>query len=121
MKDAKVRSLARTLPLVPSEYELDGVETADLIVNRWLSEHPDDDDEPVTGEWLASAGSREPRNVDLAAPPTLTIPGYHYGVLVQADDGRSWDWCRGAHVIATVRTRGNVRRLCKALGVELNG
>lgn len=75
------------------------------------------DDERITAEWLRSIGSREPHDLDDAAPPTMTIPGYRYGVLVQHSE-REWVWCRGPHVLATVCTRGHLRRLMAAIGAK---
>ena len=84
------------------------------LAMAYLAEHHADDDEPITVEWLERCGSREPYEDDHSAPPTMTIPGIKFGVLVQSSR-RDWDWCRGSKVIATIRTRGQLRRLCAAL------
>jgi hypothetical protein len=85
------------------------------LAMAWLNEHPADDAEPVTLEWALTQGSREPNNVDISAPPTVIIPGCRHGVLVQATR-REWHWCSGSKVIATLRTRGDYRRLCAVFG-----
>ena len=72
-----------------------------LLVDAWLAEHPADEDEPVWSGW---AGAR----------------AFNRGMGVE------WDQERLAVVIGmancrtkTNPTRGDVRRLCRALGVEL--
>lgn len=91
--------------------------TADVMT--LLAQHPPDDAEAVTEGWLRAVGAREPHGYDPSAPPTLTAAGIGFGVLVQHRPGE-WDWCRGSRVIGTIRTRGQFRRLCAALGVTLN-
>lgn len=91
--------------------------TVMALAREYLAEHCVDDGEPVTDEWLLTTGWR--RCVVLKAI-TITLP--HGGELVRWDhDGRvtggiDSEWC-----LPTPMTRGDVRRLCKALGVEVNG
>lgn len=67
--------------------------------NAALAEHPADDDEPITEEWLESSGALD----------ALTEA---FGML-HISDGV-------VRVGKGLSTRGEVRRLCEALGIELN-
>lgn len=87
------------------------------IVDAYLQEHPADDDEPLTEEWLRSAGAHDPHGRDHAAPLALTALGIGFGVFVRDELNDCWHWCRGSRRLATLRTRGDVRRLLAALGV----
>lgn len=87
------------------------------VTLQYLAEHPADNDEPVTVEWLASVGF------------TIDV---HQSVKVTADlflvyRGGGWFLASGADTIKSAavdlpdyKTRSDVRRLCAALGIELN-
>jgi hypothetical protein len=103
--------------------------SAEYLANAYLAEHPADDDEPITADWLRSVGAKE---VDLSWRNdqfSTHLPAYVFGngrfgvwgheaawsmYLLNADgfDGQE------EHVTA-VRTRGQLRRLCAALGITL--
>jgi hypothetical protein len=79
----------------------------------YLADHPADDAEPVTAEWLASVGftaGKFPR--DLIRGPVLrgvSSAGDEYWAIRTypiPNDAKPW-------------TRGHLRRLCAALGVPL--
>ena len=75
---------------------------------KYLAEHPEDDDEPVTEEWWID---RMPENCQLK--------------LTFSNNGQPWS----SHIVHKLssqciaikaqETRGDVRRLCAALGIEL--
>ena len=95
------------------------------LAKAWLAEHPADDAEPLTAEWLKSVGftdrgERPGRSMAIHHfPPTgeymLTfkwigatmILAYVFDSMV-AESKRDW-------------TRGDARRLCAALGIGLKG
>jgi hypothetical protein len=73
----------------------------ELLVDAYLTEHSADDDEPVTVEWLTSV--RPSKTIEVAVEGRIVIHGAKFG----------WPHCDDSW------TLGRVRRLCKALGVEL--
>lgn len=80
------------------------------LARAYLAEHPADDGEPVTVEWLAECGFE--RNARY-----FTLPNYSgnlFDVVLWADGFNvRWD----GHT--NCKTRGEVRRLCAALGIQL--
>lgn len=98
----------------PSEYRMD----QGVIVKAYLAEHPADDDEPVTAEWLVCVsqkhikleffviGKTEELNVYVCASCDATS---FYADIVQDCDS----------VSIPLRTRGDLRRLCKGLKIAL--
>ena len=79
------------------------------VIDVYLSEHPADDGEPITKEWFRSA--------------SITSNNWMHGDgidIYQDSLGRISvclvDECQ---VLPHVKTRGDVRRLCKALSVSL--
>lgn len=82
------------------------------VVNAWLAEHPSDDDEPVTEEWLREIGF----TYDDEWGATY-IYGYKTFPLWYEDLCGEWGW--GEAELPSPKTRGDVRRLCRALGIEL--
>ena len=86
----------------------------------YLAEHPADDDEPVTAEWLESVGWE--------AYPDTGNRMWHSrsATLIMIDlrnPGETW-LCHGSSAhgwdyITKSTTRGDVRRLCSALGIQL--
>lgn len=89
------------------------------VAYLWLSEHPADDDEPVTEEWLQKviAPDRTARlgggfSVTFYATQTPTLSYYNSGIGGWYDDSSDID-------VPKASTRGDVRRLCRALGIEL--
>lgn len=90
------------------------------ICDSYISEHPEDDNEPVTKEWLLSIGfeiSRDgfPFHADMdgylkPSPPHLF-----------KDTTSAWDWNLeppASNLLCVLFTRGDVRRLLTALGIE---
>jgi hypothetical protein len=86
------------------------------IVRQWKAEHPADDGEPVTEDWLRASGFA----------PAWGHPFQLGGYDAESDiDVR----CTPAELVVAHRTdeflvaeqptRGHVRRLCAALGIEL--
>ena len=84
------------------------------MAKNYLAEHPADDDELVTDEWLRSVGFKEEEN-ELRS---LSI-GHDSIVCWDAyDDALPTFWVR-AWELQHIQTRGQVRNLCKALGINL--
>jgi hypothetical protein len=84
------------------------------LAEAWLAEHPEDDDDGLSVEWLLSVGFT-PGNFD-------SMQIYHTTELLRIIVGgnESERWLRvGAALICTSPTRGDVRRLARALRVEL--
>lgn len=93
------------------------------LAHAYLAEHPAGDDVLITGEWIASLN-----------PPQYWAPGSEYGWptvglwygLELPGDSRA---CKSGFYIDGiveplyldhVKTRGDARRLLRALGVEIN-
>jgi len=114
------------------------IEDTAAVANAYLAEHPSDDDEPATPEWLRSVGFLPDGDVDKPDAP-LAI-GLYYGrtddeiengigagrhlLLDHAGDAMVEEYDEGGTVVGCVEmpslpTRGHVRRLCAALGVSL--
>jgi hypothetical protein len=91
------------------------LEAALTLRRAYLAEHPADDGEPVTEGWLASVGFRQTplKRYTLKLGPVLASP----------PRGNLWWWAVSIDPdgpckhIPTPQTRGDVRRLLKALGV----
>lgn len=90
---------------------------SEKLARAYLAEHPADGGEPITEEWLQSVGF-EPRKgskfhfVYDAAPYMTIMWDYREDELMI---GHAQTWKR----LGDNRTRGDVRRLCRALGIEL--
>lgn len=92
----------------------------DLIVTAYLAEHPADEDEPITEEWLRGVG------FSICA---------HWGAMAIGDSDQialEWDygkwlirWRRPSDRLTTdipipaPKTRSDLRLLCRALGITL--
>lgn len=79
------------------------------LAHAYAAEHPPDDDEPITEEWMRAAGAVEIKSVGHVALIISTQLYLHYR------DGKAG--IKGQFVLC--HTRGDVRRLCAALGSPL--
>lgn len=90
------------------------IEDCKVLAMLALFEHSADDDESVSSEWLDSVGAPKSRaNSDTLVLP-FNVDGWHRCITVSRDYVR----IDGITVIV-LPTRGNVRRLCRELGIEL--
>lgn len=86
------------------------------LAGAYFAEHPADDAEPVTDDWLKSVGFtiRGQCYGELACPPGETrwsLELDQFGALPVASNEHPFrNYCK---------TRGEIRRLCSALGIEL--
>ena len=92
------------------------------LADEYLAEHPADEDEAITDTWLREIGFS--RFMQPAATNHLSI-----GDLDSTDNHLArWENPDGPHLWAInqqwthngPRTRGQLRTLCKAIGIELN-
>lgn len=96
-----------------------------ILAEAYCGEHPADENEPVTEEWLRSVGFKHgPENCEIA-------PGYEFVIQPPhcCNDLALWHgygdvFIRGGRhvffsIARNVNTRGRVRRLCAALGISL--
>lgn len=91
-----------------------GVEIVDwlwTIADAYLASHPPDDYLEVTEEWLRSVGFED----DRAGCPTISA----LHINPQAQPERPAYACVRSFPIPVPSARGDVRRLCSALGIEL--
>lgn len=95
------------------------MEELGLLGKQLTTDHPDDDNEPVDVQWLESVGWDQ---VDSCNWPSM--PLQVNGIRPWPSAGIAW---RGAGVwllplnvaLCLATTRGDIRRLCAALGIEL--
>jgi len=101
-----------------SDWDLDGASFQQIsdwqaLAKAYLAEHPADDGEAVTVEWLESIGWLE----DQTGWPAICL-------RETSEWGISWRghgiWLTPMSVpLYRAPTRGDVRRLCRALGIAL--
>jgi hypothetical protein len=121
MTDDELRAMAMKVVAMTDAEEARGCnlfleeKAANALGRAWLAEHPADDGEAIDAGWLEAVGVRMYANdsvvIGYVRHPELDlcVEFFHDG-RVQVN---------GGIVLAT--TRGAVRRLCAALGVELKG
>ena len=83
------------------------------------AEHPADDGEPVTKDWLGSVGfalSFDKPFTSLGDGFYLVVTAFGRAAIEKRDSLSRLREVR----LRDCKTRGDVRRLCKALGVELS-
>lgn len=99
-----------------------GMETA-LLEQDWrdvavayLAEHPADENEPVTEEWLRAVGFGD--NGYNYAGCHLRLGGLEYATG-DTNGFSPWFYCGVLITDGGLKTRGHVRRLCNCLGIPL--
>jgi hypothetical protein len=92
-------------------YKHKWIEDLCTITDAYLAEHPADDDEPVTEEWLDEMFGTYLRQ--------FWEWSVIYGVRI-AKDPDGFKLLTGYQVARTGLARGDVRRLCSALGIPLS-
>ena len=88
------------------------------VLDAYLAEHPADDDDPLTAEWLTTAGGQ------VGEDGRWWFYGGGRDVALTYHDNRE---CGDVYRLATcgglpraeVSTRGQLRRLCDSLGMKL--
>ena len=92
-----------------------------LLAKAWIAEHPADDDLCVTREWLQMVGWKkeegQPNKWNIARHDAMAI-----GLWI-VDDGWKAMLIHNAVaqscIVRGLKTRGDVRSLCKSLNIEL--
>lgn len=90
------------------------------FIDEVLAKHPADDDEPVTEEWMSEIGFKDGRLKNELGYDCMST-------YLRIDDIGQWYYGTdyGMELDAEVmlpsdrKTRGDVRRLCRALGITL--
>lgn len=111
-------SFDRPIGMSSGEYQSAKTWTAFYaLVRAYLAEHPADEDEPADHDWLISVGFIAIGDAD-DCPARVAIKGngQMVTVLIGLDVSDLVLNCMG---ISEDPTRGDVRRLCKALGIEM--
>jgi len=96
--------IAAALPENVNEWSDDDKLIASLAVELYLAEHPADDDELLNTTWVE----------DMGLLGDINTKGLH----LSCDYGRWVAWFEGTVMLCEVNTRGDVRRLCAALGLN---
>ena len=104
----------------PPDHHRLWIEDADKVAGAYVSEHRSDDDERLTPEWLLSVGFKGPtfwRNWHVLT----RLDGLQ--LCAQFDyDKRRWKVRQqgdSVYLHPCPMTRGELRRLCKAIGMQL--
>lgn len=107
------------------KWDRDIIDEDDGALSRaFLAEHPADDDESVTEEWLLSVGF-DGDWVMLRAGERLESPEFCLSFHgIEKGDGKKRAWLLTLDPVKTVsvefpETRGQVRLMCRALGITL--
>lgn len=87
------------------------------LAQSYLAEHPEDESDPVTERWIQSIGFKED---DEPMQPARSL--WHIGELMYrphyfGDFMPRWQF--GPSTVPNQNTRGDVRRLMSALGIDL--
>ena len=87
------------------------------IADAYLAEHPADGEEPISEEWLHSIGFED----DRTGCPTLGPLHIQHAAITRMDSDVEYpaSACVRSFPIPVPKTRGDVRRLCSAMGIEL--
>jgi hypothetical protein len=132
MTDDELRAMAMKVVAMTDAEEARGCnlfleeKAANALGRAWLAEHPADDGEAVDAGWVEAVGflnedADEPTYWVALYPdlnPAFTVDvqadsDRHAGYIGEAEDYNPWPW--------DICTRGQVRDICRALGVELKG
>lgn len=121
----------KSYPPAPHTATVDAVllDTA-RVAKAYLAEHPADDGEPLTRDWAKTCGwshvagasgvgaalYHDEANLYAHTPPAKS--GLPWCVELWPEDALSNG--KGPYRAVTVRTRGDLRRLCAALGIDLD-
>ncbi len=112
MTDAELRAAAEMV--VATGTHKDWFDTIDAgavaVASAYLAEHPADEHELWTAEWLKAVG--------FDGDMSKNGPGmWLRGVRIHSD-GR-WSWCGQSWPFKAIQTRGDLRRICAALNIPL--
>jgi hypothetical protein len=100
---------------------LELMDDATALARAWLTEHPTDDDTPFDVDWLAEVGFL--RNGPTGWPRRMEAGDANCSVQFWCVD-EEWTICDAVGDTIAIRgpkTRGDVRRLCRCLGVPIGG
>ena len=87
------------------------------LAAAYMADHPADDAEPVTEEWL-KAVLGEKMTYDMGFD--FRVRFYVYSQPeIEYETGRGYEHCESSVDLPEAKTRGDVRRICAALGVPL--
>lgn len=89
------------------------------LADAYLAEHPTDDDEPISDEWLMETYGFDRCNNDQDLGGTFSLVAYeHCEWEIRSYVYAVYDGHDHSHDLGKPKTRGHVRRLCAALGIE---
>lgn len=115
MSDEELKAIAsRVRPHAAGNLGNADIADRNALAAAYLAEHPADDAEPITANWLAAVGFTSPGAFTHTIDGGITMEWFSGGDLGQ------WECIIGDHVCPDFGTRGQLRRLCAALGVPLS-
>lgn len=109
-----VRQFIEHDSMVATWDECDAIE---LLLDAWEKEHPADEQQTVTRAWLRAAGFKR-----YAADDGLAIGdfrGGYYMLQTDVDSAKVRRWRVLGGEVKPPKTIGELRVLCRALGIEL--
>lgn len=123
----ELRAAAERLLGFDGYYEMQASDGKNLA-RAYLAEHPADDDEPVTADWLRSVGFKQDADTEYTSDDLILAPEDDQVALHWMQEGIEPDEIRTIWIVAenegiytSASTRGALRRLAAALGVTLKG
>ena len=108
----------------PSGERLDDEDVNELkteLAGAWLTDNPADDDEAITAEWIVSIGAKATDHKDKFRfyrseyAVTIGLWSVSDGWKAMLEHREEWATC----IVRGLKTRGAVRRLASALGIQL--
>ena len=115
---ANLRKLIEDIPGHAELWNLDHIRIARIIVDQFLAEHPADDDEPITRIWLAGIFGEPQRSWN---NEWIWVLGSNEVTTVVAVADLRGLWAKvGDRKLRPLETKGDLRRLCSALGIPLS-
>ena len=91
-----------------------------LIIQAYLDEHPADDGEAVTAEWLGAVGAIYlTADIGFVTDDRIAEPVLTWVLDSESETGISCPSIGGSDIGCNITTRGQVRQILSALGIEL--
>ena len=87
------------------------------LAEAYLAEHRADDDEPTGYEWLQDCGLSG-GTAKLESGELTIVPASKWA-YIEIEENSQWHRCQHIITLPFPETRGDVRRLCSALGITL--
>lgn len=121
MSDKQVReAISRIIESIDSRFSQAEGDDIQILIGAWLAEHPEDDDQSIDTKWLLSVGFEWNENETSDYLLINNTNGGNKFDLVYLPTSCVWLLSDEVNELTLdIRTRGDVRRLARALRVQL--